>query len=366
MKHVYLALLGATATYADFDIQEAIDTSKPGTVISIPAGTYRTPIQIKQGLTLSGENAVLEVESNQPAILINTHKPVLLEGITFRYKTAHKPKKSDTPYAVFIRNGEIEIKNCVFEALDNSTASPGAVSARDKSEVNIRNCRFDGFEYTIQIWNGAEGDIENCLIMNPGHCGITIGHGSSAELKHNIVAGSRYHGIRCTGGKIEADSNLVIQNKNRGFYIGNRSATGELSNNLIVDNGTGISVFVLSKLGIEHNVIIRSSHAGLAIADTAKLKVENNIIADNEKGLVGFSAEKDREPDMDIKGRNLLAGNKMVSENLGLSSKIIEKDPAFSQSGKGLFKSAVNGIGLENPGELQSLWIKWQTALNTH
>ncbi|MDF7808403.1 right-handed parallel beta-helix repeat-containing protein [Pontiellaceae bacterium B12219] len=189
---------------------------------------------------------------------------------------------------------------------------------------------------------------------------------SPALNSRNIITGSRYHGIRCTGGEIEADSNLVIRNKNRGFYIGNRSAIGEISNNLIVDNATGINVFANSKLEIDHNVIIRSGYAGLAIADTAKLKIENNIIADNETGIVGFSSEKGREPDIDIKGKNLLFGNKAASENADLSSKVLEKNPGFSHPEKGLFKSAIHDIGLENPKELQSLWIKWQAALDKH
>ncbi|MDZ8117968.1 right-handed parallel beta-helix repeat-containing protein [Pontiella agarivorans] len=364
MKYLYLALLGATTAYADFDIQKAIDAAKPGTAISIPTGTYRTPIQIKQGLTLSGENVVLEVESNQPAILIDARKPVLIKGLTIKYRTERKPKKDDTPYAVFIRNGDIEIIDSTFTALGNGPESPGAISAQDKSEVDISNCSFNGFEYTIQIWNGAEGDIEDCLIMNPGHCGITIGSGSSAELTRNIVTGSRYHGIRCTGGEIEADSNLVIRNKNRGFYIGNRSAIGEISNNLIIDNATGINVFARSKLEIDHNVIVRSSYAGLAIADTAQLEIEDNIIVDNERGIVGFSSEKGRTPRVHIEEKNLMSGNKIASENAELSSKISERDPSFSDSDKGLFKSAVDNMGLENPEELQALWMKWQSALD--
>ncbi|MDF7808404.1 right-handed parallel beta-helix repeat-containing protein [Pontiellaceae bacterium B12219] len=194
MKFICLALLGAATSYAEFNIQEAIDSAKSGSVISIPAGTYRTPLSIKQGLTLSGENAVLEVESNQPAILIDSYKTVLLKGLTIKYKTENKPQKGDTPYAVLIRNGDVEIKDCTFDALGDGAASPGAVSAQDKPEVEISNCRFNGFEYTIQFWNGAEGDIEDCIIMNPGHCGITIGNESSAELSqyHHRLALSRY------------------------------------------------------------------------------------------------------------------------------------------------------------------------------
>ena len=364
MKLIYIALLSAATSYAGFDIQEAINSAKSGTVISIPAGTYRTPLSIKKGITLSGENVVLEVESNQPAILIDSYKTVLLEGMTIKWKSKSKPQKGDTPYAVFVRNGKALIKDCTFEALGNGEASPGAISAQDKSEVKISQCRFNGFEYTIQFWNGAEGEVVDCIIMNPGHCGITIGSGSSAELTRNIITGSRYHAVRCTGGKIKAHSNLVIRNKNRGFYIGSRSAIGEISNNLIVDNATSINVFANSKLEIENNVIARSSYAGLAIIDTAKLKIEGNIIVDNEKGFVGFSAEKGKTPSVSVRGKNLVSGNKTEAENIDLTSKTVTKNPRFSDPDDGLFKSAVAGMGLEDPAALQKLWMNWQAALD--
>lgn len=364
MRFMFIALLSAATSYAGFDIQEAIDSAKSGASISIPAGTYRTPLSIKKGITLSGENVILEVESNQPAILIDSYKTVFIEGITIKWKSKSKPQKGDTPYAVFVRNGEASIKDCIFEALGNGETSPGAISAQDKSEVEISQCRFEGFEYTIQFWNGAEGTVEDCVLLNPGHCGITIGSDSSAELTRNIITGSRYHAIRCTGGEIEAHSNLIIRNKNRGFYIGSKSAVGEISNNLIVDNATGINVFAYSKLEIENNVIARSSYAGLAIIDTAKLEIEGNIIVDNEKGFVGFSENKGKELSIPVKGKNLVSGNKIRSENIALPSKTLEEDPAFNNPDEGLFKSAVGGMGLEDPAALQELWIKWQAALD--
>jgi nitrous oxidase accessory protein len=356
--------LGAATACADFNIQEAIDSAKSGDVISVPAGTYAHPLSIKKGITLSGNQVILDVESNQPAILIDSYKEVLIEGITIKWKTKSKPEKGATPYAVFVRNGEATIKDCSFEAAGSGAEAPSAVSAQDKSEVDIKNCRFNGFEYTIQFWNGAEGDIEDCIIMNPGHCGITIGSGSSVELVRNIVTGSRYHGIRCTGGEIDAESNLVIRNKNRGFYIGNRSAVGEISNNLIAENATGINVFANSKIEIENNVILRNSYAGLALADTAKVEVEHNIVSENETGAIGFSAEKGKKSSAAIKGKNLMYDNKTDAEHIELSSKTITTRSSFSAPDDGLFKSNENGMGLEDPAAMQQLWIKWQAALD--
>lgn len=365
MKYILLTtLLGATVSYASFDLQGAIDNAKSGGTVVIPAGTYTQPITLKKGLTLKGEGVILEVESNHPAVLIDSYKVVTLEGLTLKWKTHSKPKKGDTPYAVFIRAGEVTLENCTFEALGSGEESPCAVSAQNQSEVEIKDCRFNGFEYPIQFWNGAEGEVKDCLVMNPGHCGITIGGGSKVKLERNIVTGSRYHGIRCTGGEIEAKSNLVVRNKNRGFYLGNQSAVGEISNNLIIDNATGISVFAYSKLAIENNVILHSSYAGLSIIDTAKLEIQGNLIVDNEKGLVGFSAEKGKDPSISIRGKNLISGNKTDAEKIRLPSKTLQNDPQFSDPDAGLFKTSMKDLGLEDPKVLQALWNKWQTALD--
>lgn len=367
MKYLLLiALAGVPCAFADFDLQGAIERAETGAEILVPAGTYTQPIAIKKGIRLKGEQGtVLEVESNEPAILVDAYKPVAIEGMTIQSKTKSKPQKGDSPYAVFVRAGNVALDNCTFKALGEGDQSPGAVSVQGKSNVDIRNCRFEGFEYTIQYWSGASGRVEDCILLNPGHCGISIGNGSEAVLERNIVTGSRYHGIRCTGGKITAKSNLVVRNKNRGFYIGNKSAIGEISNNLIVENATGINVFANSKLGIAHNVIVRSSYAGLVVADTAKVKVEGNIVVDNEKGLVGFSAEKGQQPSIAVDGKNLVYNNTTESEGTaGLPSKTKRVDPGFKDADGGLFATEYTGMGLDEPEALQRLWIKWQAALD--
>jgi parallel beta-helix repeat protein len=366
-----VSILAATNLIAEeprenFSPQEAINNASAGDTIIIPAGTYTQPVIIRKKITLDGQSVIFKVVANQPAIQIDTSEPVSLKNLEIQYQSKSKPQKGELPYAVYASGGDLLIEDCVFKGSGNSEVSPCAVLAAERSTLHIKNSRFDGFDYTVQLWNGSNGSIEDCLIMNPGHCGITIGDGSSATLKHNIVTGSRYHAIRCTGGKIIADSNLIADNKNRGFYIGNKSATGTLSNNLIVDNGIGINVFAESKLNIENNVILRSSYAGLSIADSAKLDMKDNVIIGNERGLVGFSSEQGREPSIELNGKNLVHGNTVESEKIELSSRTLKIDPLFSDPGTGLFtitEGDAKEMGLTDPTDMQVLWKKWQAAI---
>lgn len=344
-----------------FRLQQAIDDAEPGDTITIPSGVHEQSVTIKKAITLDGNGAIIKVKSNQPAIHIDTSKPVVLKNLTIQYQTNTKPQEGELPNAVYTSGGDLLIENCVFKDINRSGETPCAVSAIDSSTLHIKNSRFDGFTYTIQFWNKAKGSVEDCLIMNSGHCGITIGDDSEATLQRNIVTGSRYHGVRCTGGEIHADSNLIIANKNRGFYIGNKSATGTLSNNLIVDNATGINVFANSRLSIQNNTILRSTYAGLAISDTSKTDIKNNVIVSNEKGIVGFSAEKGETASIHLRGENVVYGNTVQSEGIKLPSEMIGLDPQFENPDAGLFAVGNNEIkkmGLSNPADMQILWKK--------
>ena len=347
----------------DFDLQKEIQDASSGETITIPAGTYTQPVVIHKRITLDGQGATLMVEANQPAIRISTRKPVTLKNLEIQYRSETKPQQGEQPYAVYSDGGNLSIENCSFEALGTSERSPCAVLAMERSTLHIQNCTFDGFNFTVQISGESEGIVEDSLFTNPGHCGITIGADSTGALRRNIVTGSRYHGIRCTGGEIIADSNLIIANRNRGFYIGNRSATGTLSNNLIIDNATGINVFANSELDIINNVILRSSYAGLAIADTADLKIENNIIADNERGVIGFSSGG--TPSVRLRGENIAFSNKTQTEGIKLPSELIGLDPEFKDPESGLFEPTAGkaeNMGVTEPEVLQSLWNKWKQA----
>jgi parallel beta-helix repeat protein len=231
--------------------------------------------------------------------------------------------------------------------------------------MRLKNCTFDGFDYPVHFGNGAGGSVKGCLILNPGRCGITIGENSTVDLERNIVSGSGYYGIRCTGGKITAEENLIVSNRIRGFYIGNRSATGKLLNNLILDNGIGISVHGQSDLKIENNIISGSTQAGLSIIEIATLKFEDNIVINNEKGAVGFSDMKDREVLVKLGGKNIVYGNPTEAERVEWLSETLRIDPQFENSADGLFKTQaadIKKIGLRKPADMQLLWNTWKAA----
>ena len=104
------------------------------------------------------------------------------------------------------------------------------------SELTINTCRFEGFEFTVCFGEGTKGTIQDSLVMDSGHQGISLYSGANAQILRNVVTGSRYHGVRSTGGTLYMQDNLIIENANRGIYLGNKSAHGTVTNNIIIGN----------------------------------------------------------------------------------------------------------------------------------
>jgi hypothetical protein len=172
------------------------------------------------------------------------------------------------------------------------------------------------------------------------------------------VAGSLFHGVRNTGGKMDLRDNLIIDNKNRGVYLGNKSASGQIVNNVIIRNGAGISGFERSELQITNNVIAESNYSGVDMRSSCSLTIRDNIICDNTQGVVEF---KEGEVGANKLLANTFWQNKADVNNIEKSANCLNAEPLFNDSKSGDFslkdgpvKKA--GHGLKNPQILKILW----------
>lgn len=349
------------------DLQVLIDAAQAGGIVHVPKGTYTTPLVIGKALTLKGqsrENCVLELTSDEPALRITSTKPVVVEGLTIRWQRATSKRTQNPVCAVVLRDAEATLRNCRITAPGSNTRCPCAVLAMGFSKLSMDACRLDGFEYTIQIGGGAEARIENCLVMKPGHCGITVGPDGKAEIRRTIVTGSSYHGIRSTGGTLAVQDNLIVKNANRGIYLGNKSATGEVSNNVIAGNATGISGFANSTVKIHHNVIVDSSFAAVDFRGTCRLQVEGNVLAGNAKGLVLFSEDGSMQTKI---GENTFWKNKTDTESFNRPKKSFAHNPLFKAPEQGDFTLGQPVLikekqGLTDAAAIRPLWSAWKQA----
>ncbi|MGZ9273089.1 MAG: right-handed parallel beta-helix repeat-containing protein, partial [Candidatus Binatia bacterium] len=220
-----------SVAWGQAQLQELIDLAAAGSEVRVPKGTWKEPLEIRKAVKLRGEEGaecIIDVTSDSPAIRVETKGEVLLENLTIRWKRETSNRAASPQAAVVAKDTALKIQNVRFIAPDDKMRCPSAFTASGFSEVVVNQCEFEGFDFTIQVGGGARGTISDCVIVRPGHCGITVGNGGKLEVTGNIVTGSEFHAIRCTGGELIAKNNLIVANKNRGFYLGNRAARGEI------------------------------------------------------------------------------------------------------------------------------------------
>jgi len=348
------------------ELQSLIDAAKPGDTIVIPKGVHTSPININKPLTLKGKSradCVLEVTANRPAIFVDTggKGTVTIEALTIKWQLATSDR-CEHPFAVAVKDAKAQVRNCSVLPLGNFKRCPVAIKSFGFSELTIDTCRFEGFEYTVCFGEGTKGAIQNSLVIDPGHQGISLYSGSTAKVVGNVVTGSKYHAIRSTGGALHMKDNLIINNANRGVYLGNKSAAGAIANNVIIGNGTGISGFSQSKLRIENNVIADSSYAGIGMRESCSLLIRDNIFKGNPRGLIVF---KEGARGANSLRRNTFWRNETDTESLDKPADSITADPNFADPDSGDF-SLTSGPalehkqGLENPKIFKALWKRWK------
>ncbi len=348
-------------------LQDLINSARSDGIVRIPNGVYTEPIEVTKSLKLVGESrdgCFFEVTANKPAILIDTKGKgrVSLENITVKWQLSTSGKDIEYPFAVGVKDSRAEIKNCSFVPLGNFKRCPSAIRAVGFSNLTIDSCRFDGFEYVICYGEGSEGTVQDSLIKDCGHQGIILYSDANAKILRNVVTGSRYHAVRSTGGTLELRDNLLINNANRGVYLGNKSARGTISNNIIMGNGTGISGFGQSKVKIENNLILDSSYAGIGMRSSCSLLIRNNIFQGNERGWIMFE-EEGRGGNTVYK--NTFWKNKVDDENFKKTADSIIAEPVFVDAANGDFSLKPGPVqeneqGLSNPEILKTLWKRWK------
>jgi len=352
------------AEAVETDLQALINQAKPGEVVTIAPGVYNKPIKIEKPLTLKGSDlakCVLELSADQPALTIASKGRVTIEGLTIKWQLATSERSQEPPCAVVVKDSKVTIQNCRVIALGGPKRCPAALQCTGFSDVKLQECRFEGFDFCINYSGGAEGSITDCVVLKSGHCGITVYADSKIEVARSIVTGSRYHGIRSTGGTLAVHDNLIVQNENRGIYLGNKPARGYVRNNVILNNGSGISAFGQSKVAITNNLLLNSNYVGLDARDSCQLTVKNNIFQGNPKGFVLVTEGGRSQVKL---GPNSFWSNAADTENVEKPRGSFEVDPRFQAAEQGDYTTQAEELtaskqGLTDPSIFVELWKKW-------
>jgi beta-lactamase regulating signal transducer with metallopeptidase domain len=347
--------------------QILIDAAAEGSTVEIPAGTYTEPITISKALTVRGaerEKCIIKVIADKPAVTVNTKgKKVTVENMTIQWKLATSDK-CDAPFALGVKDAQAEIKNCVFRPMGNPQQSPVGINASGFSEMTVSDCDFTGFDYVVCFGAGTKGSMQDCCIRDCGHQGVILYSGAEATVARNIITGSKFHAVRSTGGKLTLRDNLIINNANRGVYLGNKSASGVIENNLLINNASGIDGISASSFKISNNVILKSSYAAISAIPQARLAVGGNILMDNVRGIVIHQKEGQADPIQFKLEKNIFWENKTDLENWEQSG-IEKSQPVFTDAAGGdytITDEKMKGQGLSDTRVIKTLWGKYQKS----
>lgn len=347
-------------------VQALIDAAEEGATVEIPAGTYEQPIRVTKSLILKGasrDTCVFKVTANEPAIFIDTagKGKVHLSNVTIKWQLAASDQQ-EHPFAVAIKDTVAEITGCVFRPLGNFQRSPVAVRSIGFSEMNLTDCDFEGFDYVVCYGETTKGRVAGCSIRNCGHQGVILYSGAEAVIEQNIITGSGFHAVRSTGGKLTLQDNLIINNKNRGVYLGNKSCSGIIENNVLIGNGTGIDAISASRFAIRNNVILKSDYSAISAIPQARLNITRNVIVDNPRGVIVHLKEGQADPVNSEIFKNVFWNNKATTENCS-AKESTEQKPTFMEPGNGNFAildPVFAGMGLKDAKIIFDLWQQYR------
>ena len=139
-----------------------------------------------------------------------------------------------------------------------------------------------------------------------------------------------------------------------------------IRNNVILDNGPGISGFSQSQVKVVSNLIGKSDFAGLDARDTCRLHVHKNLFLDNTRALVLF---KESGKDRNSVQENLHWGNKSDAENFELMPAFLHSDPQLKDVANGDFAptdpNLLKGHGLQDASVMWALGVEWTALLRS-
>ena len=345
-------------------IQELVDLTAKGATLQIPAGEFEGPIVLNKDITLKGAGEATVLTATADAPLINVAKKVeaALEGLTLKARRETSDRVDPPSCTVYVKDAKATLQNCSVIAPDNIQRCPLGVLVTGFSEVSLIDSHFEGHANPIIYAEGTKGAIQGCIVRNPSDCGFTSHANSEVTIEGNIFAGSAKHGIRCTGGTIHVRDNLIIKNRSRGFYLGNKTSHGEIINNAIIENGRGVNTHASCDIEIENNVIYKNTYTGVDTPSYGRIQVKNNIIAENEKA--GFMVYEKGNHKFKV-GKNTFWGNGVPAQDYKLPSSTLEENSNFANAANGDFtpeNKAVKstGHGLTNPAAIKVLWEKYK------
>lgn len=259
-----LPLLLSLEAFADQPLQAWLDTALPGSVLRLPAGTYRGPGIIDKPLTVEGNGKVVIDGGGRGTVLTIKADHVTVRGLALRGSGG---SHDSIDGGIMAEGNNLLIENNVVEDVlfgislhktNDSIVRGNRIRSRPVDSAD----RGDG----LRLWYSTGNRIENNDI---------------AQIRDVTVSNAPRN--RYTGNTIR-DSRRAFN-----FLFSHRSL---VEGNLLEKNSTGIIALNSDGLIIRNNRILHAmdaSGAGIALKETSAALVQNNEIVHCAHGIMADS-----------------------------------------------------------------------------
>src|SRR5574343_271740 len=290
-----LALLGlflSLAAAADQSLQAWIDTALPGTVLRLPAGTYRGPAVIAKPLTLEAIGKVVIDGGGKGTVLTIKSDQVTIRGLTLR---SSGDSHDAIDGGIMAEGTQLLIENNVIEdvlfgiSLHRTTDSVVRRNRIRSRPVDSAD-RGDG----LRLWYSTGNRIERNDIAQIRD--ITISNSPHNRYIGNQVRDSRRafnllfaHRSLIEGNRLERNSTGIIALNSEGLLIRNNRILHAMD-----ASGAGVALKETSAALVIGNEIVHCAHGIMAdspMNPINRIVFIDNLIAHNITGIYFYGAK---------------------------------------------------------------------------
>jgi hypothetical protein len=199
---------------------------------------------------------------------------------------------------------KVALRNLVIVPLPGATAASG-IEMTDGSELTVENCLLANHAfYGIVVSTAANVRISDTTIRNSGLDGVSLVNGASGTLTHVLINGSGRDGLSVTGTAVGTTTTAAIadstlsDNTMHGVkaFSSNASAVVNVSvhDSRSVKNGDGLyaqsNAGALVSLSASNSLLAKNGSGMAASGSGVKAWAKGNTVNDNSIGFLNNAA----------------------------------------------------------------------------
>lgn len=287
-----LPLLLTLEAFADQPLQAWLDTALPGTVLRLPAGTYRGPGIINKPLTVEGNGKVIVDAGGHGTVLTIKADHVTVRGLTLR---GSGDSHDAIDGGIMAEGNGLLIENNVVEDVlfgislhktNDSVVRGNRIRSRPVDSAD----RGDG----LRLWYSTGNRIENNDIAQIRD--ITVSNAPRNRYTGNTIRNSRRafnflfsHRSLVEGNLLEKNSTGIVALNSDGMIIRNNRILHAMD-----ASGAGVALKETSAALVQNNEIVHCAHGIMADSPMNPLNrivFIDNVIAHNITGIYFYGAK---------------------------------------------------------------------------